>query len=195
MPVILRGCIAIVFVISLVRSTIPEKAIHAFGLSYDWLSHVPTLGYFFCILVLVLCSRFALVGTCCLPSMQLRDSALKAVLDTSDPAMESRFYAKRQQMAQNLSKAITFKTVSYDEDDPVNKIDYNEFKKFHSFLATQYPLFHQHLEKTLVNDYSLVFKWEGTDATQKPYLLTAHQDVVPCPELHRWQVSLLKIPI
>jgi carboxypeptidase PM20D1 len=35
------------------------------------------------------------------------------------------------------------------------------------------------MQRQLVNDYSLLFKWQGEDASLKPILLTGHYDVVP----------------
>ena len=38
---------------------------------------------------------------------------------------------------------------------------------------------HSSLELTKVNTYGLVYVWKGSDASLKPLLLLAHQDVVP----------------
>lgn len=189
LPVILRGTLAVVFVLSFAKSTIPEKLAPLLGFS-RWLSYVPTLAYLIAIVVVALCSRFVLVGTCCLPSLQLRNAELQRVLDESDKDMESRLYGRRLEMAKLLSTAITFQTISYDLEDTKNKTDYTQFTKMHHFLEKSYPLFYKNLEKTVINDYSLIFKWQGSDKNQKPYLLTAHQDVVPCPELHKWSVRI-----
>ncbi len=42
-----------------------------------------------------------------------------------------------------------------------------------------YPLLHATATKTLISDYSLVYRWEGTDPDLDPVLFLAHQDVVP----------------
>lgn len=77
---------------------------------------------------------------------------------------------------QNLSDAIKIKTISnYDRE----KVDWNEFKRFHEFLEERYPLIHKTLIKTEIADASLVYKWEGTDPSLDGIALLGHQDVVP----------------
>ncbi|MEH7443614.1 M20 family peptidase [Bacillus sp. JJ1122] len=80
---------------------------------------------------------------------------------------------------QNLSKAITFKTISYQDR---SKFDFTEFDRFISFLKESYPLVHDELELEMVNKYALVFKWKGTDSSKLPIGLTSHYDVVPILE-------------
>ncbi|THH12982.1 hypothetical protein EW146_g7187 [Bondarzewia mesenterica] len=53
------------------------------------------------------------------------------------------------------------------------------FGPFHDYLLKAYPLIHSTLEITKVNTYGLVYVWKGSDASLKPLLLAAHQDVVP----------------
>lgn len=77
---------------------------------------------------------------------------------------------------QNLSDAIKIKTISnYDRE----KVDWNEFKRFHEFLEERYPLIHKTLIKTEIADASLIYKWEGTDPSLDGIALLSHQDVVP----------------
>ena len=96
---------------------------------------------------------------------------------------------KAKGMAANLSRAITFKTVSYDSEEA--RAEHNTrdvFLALHAFLKQKYPLVHQRLERHVVNDLSLLYVWKGSeDASQLPYLVTAHLDVVPTPEAARWQ--------
>ncbi|WP_175384426.1 M20 family peptidase [Bacillus sp. FJAT-27225] len=76
----------------------------------------------------------------------------------------------------HLSEAITFKTISYQDR---SKFNFSEFKKFIVFLQKSYPLVHEQLELERVNEYALVYKWKGSDPSQKPIGLTSHYDVVP----------------
>jgi len=78
--------------------------------------------------------------------------------------------------AGRLSRAVTFQTLSQAPGDPV---DSQAFRDFHAFLATSYPLAHDRLQRETVNDFSLVYRWQGSDAAAQPILLIAHQDVVP----------------
>ena len=54
-----------------------------------------------------------------------------------------------------LSDAIKIKTISnYDAE----KVDWNEFEKFHAFLEERFPLIHKTLTKTKIAQASLIFK-------------------------------------
>ena len=87
--------------------------------------------------------------------------------------------------ANSLSKAIRFKTISYEDD--INR-DSAEFIKFHSFLTIAYPFVDSLLEKTVINEYSLLYKWIGSNPDLDPIILMAHQDVVPVDRssINKW---------
>lgn len=75
-----------------------------------------------------------------------------------------------------LSKAVTFKTISYQ--DPA-EFDGDAFAGMHTFMAEAYPKLHAALQLERVGTHSLLFTWPGTDPALKPIVLLAHQDVVP----------------
>lgn len=77
---------------------------------------------------------------------------------------------------ENLSKAIGFETISYEDASNTNA---GEFDSFHAFLEDAYPLVNGHLEKEVVGDASLLYAWRGTDLDARPVVLAAHIDVVP----------------
>ena len=81
-----------------------------------------------------------------------------------------------QRYRNNLSKAIQFKTIS---NRITEKVDWNEFEKFHKFLEEAYPLIHSKLEKEVVPPANLLYRWKGSKPELKPIALLAHQDVVP----------------
>ena len=76
---------------------------------------------------------------------------------------------------QNLSKSITFKTVSHPNYE---KFDYEEFEKFLSWLEEEYSLIFEKLEKKYIGK-SLLLKWQGNNNNLNPIFLTGHYDVVP----------------
>ncbi|WP_332911518.1 hypothetical protein [Algoriphagus boritolerans] len=41
------------------------------------------------------------------------------------------------------------------------------FFGFHRFLAETFPLTHANLTLEKISDYSLIYKWEGSDASKK----------------------------
>jgi len=89
---------------------------------------------------------------------------------------------------QNLSKAIQYQTISYSEDAIP---DSAAFLGFHRFLEETFPLTHANLTLEKISDYSLIYKWEGTDSSKKPIILMSHQDVVPVdePTLGDWEAA------
>jgi carboxypeptidase PM20D1 len=82
-----------------------------------------------------------------------------------------------------LSQAIPIQTISYQDAKPKRE----EILKFHKFLESSYPLVFEKLKKNIINEYSILLKWEGTDPNLLPILLMAHLDVVPIEDESAWQ--------
>lgn len=117
-------------------------------------------------LLLVLVALAAAVGikTWRTPSRQVSVQAIqKAPVDA-------------QAVAQRLSGAITFKTISSRDDANYSSA---EFKKLEAYLEQQFPKLHATLRKEVVGGHALLYTWEGSDPKAKPVALMAHQDVVP----------------
>jgi carboxypeptidase PM20D1 len=81
-----------------------------------------------------------------------------------------------EQIPQHLAEALRFQTTSYQ--DPT-KFDGEAFHSLHIYLEEVFPSIHTSLKKEIVNDFSLLYTWQGSVAKLKPILLMAHQDVVP----------------
>jgi carboxypeptidase PM20D1 len=62
-----------------------------------------------------------------------------------------------KRVAQNLSRAIQYKTIS--SQDP-SKFDAAPFLAFHKFLEEAFPGIHSQLEKEVINKYSLLYTWK-----------------------------------
>ena len=76
----------------------------------------------------------------------------------------------------HLAGALRLPTISrtrYTDTDTL------PFDQLHAYLGRTFPLVHQRLKRQTVNHYGLLYEWPGTDASLKPLLLLAHQDVVP----------------
>ncbi|KAK5575931.1 hypothetical protein RB653_007066 [Dictyostelium firmibasis] len=99
--------------------------------------------------------------------------------ESVDSSVNVHLTKSRAELASSFKESLSFKTISFDKDDQNNKIDYSEFLRFHIFLQNKYPLIHKILKKTVINKYSLLFEWTGSDKTLKPLLLNSHYDVVP----------------
>ena len=83
----------------------------------------------------------------------------------------------------NLSKAITFPTISNAINLPIDTI---AFKGYLNFLSEAYPLINSKLKKETISSFSLLYTWEGKSTTLKPIILTAHMDVVPAVGTDSW---------
>jgi acetylornithine deacetylase/succinyl-diaminopimelate desuccinylase-like protein len=129
------------------------------------------------------------------------------------------FQSRSSEIAARLSRAIRLKTISYDpapgaEDDastvagdalgcrgnhphhrsaPASDEDvaaaHAELHAFHGLLAAEYPRMHAQLERSVINELSLVYVWRGADVTKPASCLYAHMDVVPAPDAAEWSSS------
>ena len=81
-----------------------------------------------------------------------------------------------QAAAQRLAGALRFPTVTHNERD---QVDWSQWPKLHAYLAQQFPRVYAQLPHETVGQYSLLFRWPGSDAAAAPILMLAHQDVVP----------------
>ena len=75
----------------------------------------------------------------------------------------------------NLASSVKFKTVSNQDK---NNFPKQEFENFIQWAASTYPKFHSEMELVQL-EYSLLYKWKGSDESLAPILLTGHYDVVP----------------
>lgn len=80
--------------------------------------------------------------------------------------------------ARHLSEAIRFKTITYKGGDPAPEA-VQPWLDLHDWLEATYPLVHQGMQLEKVAEYSLLYKWQGSDPSLDPIILMAHQDVVP----------------
>ncbi|MDR3345405.1 MAG: M20/M25/M40 family metallo-hydrolase [Oscillospiraceae bacterium] len=77
---------------------------------------------------------------------------------------------------ESLAQAIQIPTVSYPEHERVN---WDEFARFRDFLTTRYPLITKNLEREIVCEASVIYRWKGTNPALEPIAMLSHQDVVP----------------
>ncbi len=89
---------------------------------------------------------------------------------------ETLSLADKNEYANRLGKALTFRTISYQEAE---KNNWEEYKNFIKYLEETFPQVHLILKRDIVNEHSLLFTWEGKNPTLPPALFLAHYDVVP----------------
>ncbi|NLT19010.1 MAG: Succinyl-diaminopimelate desuccinylase [Firmicutes bacterium ADurb.Bin080] len=87
-------------------------------------------------------------------------------------------FIEQEKVVAHMIEAIQFETITL----PNNEIENNIFLEYHSFLERTYPLIMQKAEKTIINRYSVIYKYLGSDENLLPVALLAHQDVVPAPD-------------
>ena len=79
-------------------------------------------------------------------------------------------------VVQRFSDALKIPTVSYENPADFDSVP---FLDFITFLKNNYPLTDSLLDKRIVNRFSLLYKWQGSDASLAPVVFMGHIDVVP----------------
>jgi carboxypeptidase PM20D1 len=96
--------------------------------------------------------------------------------DDQPPAVPSRPMGDAAQaFLDHLAEAVRIPTVSSED----GSLDAATFARFRAFLASTYPRLHERLELETIGEHTLLFTWRGSEATAPPFMLMAHQDVVP----------------
>jgi len=119
-----------------------------------------------CVLVAVLVARTLLVMP---PAPESHSSASGA--DSVD----------QDAIARRLAEAVRFRTISWQEGAAQADVEASRqaLTGFRDWIATTYPAFNAQTTREIVNGYSLLYAWKGSDPALKPYLLMSHMDVVP----------------
>lgn len=88
-------------------------------------------------------------------------------------------------VARHLSEAVRIPTVSMVGPYADNAQAFHDYR---AFLERTYPLVHERAERSVVNGFSLVYRFRGKDPSLRPGAYLAHQDVVPAPP-EGWEVG------
>ena len=80
------------------------------------------------------------------------------------------------QSAEHLSRVIQVETISHGVDQPPAP---ETLQTLHNVLEEMYPLAHKQLKLEKINEFSLLYTWQGTQPDLPGVLFMAHQDVVP----------------
>ncbi len=78
--------------------------------------------------------------------------------------------------ARHLSEAIRIRTVSQQDEAATDR---NEWRRLLDWVAQTYPKSAAAMQREIVADFTPIYTWPGSDASLKPIVLMAHQDVVP----------------
>ncbi len=92
------------------------------------------------------------------------------------PEPPAAFTVDAEAAAARLGGALRLKTLAASEGRPAEDA---AFAELHAYIQAQYPLLHQTLKREPVGAHSVLYTWEGTDASLRPAMLLGHLDVVP----------------
>ncbi len=85
----------------------------------------------------------------------------------------------------HFAEAVSIPTISYA--DPAD-FDSTQFDAFNAFLKQTYPLVHERLGHQNFEEYTHLYRWEGSDSSLDPMILMSHHDVVPIASIRKWSV-------
>ncbi|NLO45260.1 MAG: M20/M25/M40 family metallo-hydrolase [Clostridiales bacterium] len=109
-------------------------------------------------------------------------NCVKAALHNPDKVDYGEFPCESVNEARalaNLSEAIRIPTISNPDK---SLVDWSQFEKFRDFLDKSYPLITEKLEKEIITEASIIYRWKGKNPELLPIALLSHQDVVPVSE-------------
>ena len=154
---------------------------------------VKTCGYFYCTRK----QRYVLCGLLILPVVFLvcliigiliktaveKERFQRIILDPNPSLIKSN-QSVIWQRARTLGEAIKMKTISHNQTWQNTE----ELIRLHEFISKSYPHLHSSpfIQKERINNLSIVFRVNGTQVTERPYMLCAHLDVVPEGEIAQW---------
>ena len=95
-----------------------------------------------------------------------------------------------KEQAKRLSGGIKIRTVS--TRDMNEKQEYLEaIEELHKYISSQYPNIHNanFIKKTIIGNYSVIYRVQGTSSSKNVYMLCGHLDVAPTPRITKWAVS------
>jgi carboxypeptidase PM20D1 len=132
------------------------------------------------IMLLILAGFLLLIGIITFNTVTAPDKQIKLAANPA-PALTDSSLSHFQQ-------AIRFQTISFGDTADWKA---EPFIQFRQFLEKTYPLVHQKLIREIIGGYSYLYKWEGKNPQMNPYILMAHQDVVPIEEATKemWTVD------
>ena len=88
-----------------------------------------------------------------------------------------------RQKLEIFSEILQYRTVSRQ---PGEAFDMKPFMEIAEYLKKAFPQVHRHFRREVVGGGSLLFTLQGADLSLKPFMLTAHLDVVPADDGENW---------
>ncbi|MCP4004354.1 MAG: M20/M25/M40 family metallo-hydrolase [bacterium] len=106
--------------------------------------------------------------------------ALPHADDASQAATSASLFDEQSSAAavERFAASLRFETISHARESGIARDD-AAFTAFRDFLERSYPGVHSTLEREVVGDHGLLFRWRGTNDALEPALMMGHFDVVP----------------
>ena len=125
----------------------------------------------------------AIVLTVLLAVLIIRAASVRSQPFEVEPAPE--LPVDIDHVAQILADAIKIQTITRTDEPPPR----DALLALHDHLERSFPRVHATLERERVADYSLLYKWQGSDPSARPFAMLAHLDVVPVDpeEVEQWE--------
>ena len=141
----------------------------------------------------LLCSLiilFLLIGifiTCLTIKAYFFTKGFERITIDSNPQYLNLTNDEIKEQAERLSGAIKIPTVSTRDKNKQAKY-LEAIEDLHKYIISTYPTIHQaeFIEKTVVSNYSLIYRVEGTSPNKSVYMLCGHLDVAPTPKRKFW---------
>jgi carboxypeptidase PM20D1 len=127
------------------------------------------------VILAVVCVLLAVVAVVLVRTLRFHPPAADASLEVYTPAEAE----VAPDVLERLSGALSIPTISSVDYERTN---FAPFDEFNEYLQTSFPLFHEVCSLEKVNDYALIYRWEGSEPALAPIALMAHYDVVPVEE-------------
>uniref|UniRef100_A0A1I8GNY4 M20_dimer domain-containing protein n=1 Tax=Macrostomum lignano TaxID=282301 RepID=A0A1I8GNY4_9PLAT len=130
-------------------------------------------------------ARTALVTIACLAGLlscllllnSLNSRSIRLTLRPCAKSDEDFIQLTEERLAR-FQRGLRFRTVSYD----IGRQDTQQLAEMVSFIRSSFPRVHSaksSVKLTVINQYSLLYKVQGSDSSLLPALLMSHLDVVP----------------
>jgi acetylornithine deacetylase/succinyl-diaminopimelate desuccinylase-like protein len=111
----------------------------------------------------------------------------KAIFEPCSSSIDNHSLNFDQQRLRTFQTLLQFQTISYE----INNQNFNEIKKCRDFIKKNYDDLIKKYSKFVqlheIAEYSLLYSIQGKNPNLKPFLFSAHIDVVPPGNINRWK--------
>ncbi|MEH6585881.1 MAG: M20 family peptidase [Halioglobus sp.] len=93
-----------------------------------------------------------------------------------EPVTRVQVPVDAQLITTHMAQAIRIPTIATGDDATQ---EYDSFREFIAWAQQTYPLVYSSMTLQMIAEHTILLRWQGSNSTLKPILLTGHYDVVP----------------